>query len=207
MLKVRAAQSIDYEFCCGMELDHLILKKETDKKNEGSYIRINAIVPSLEGCSRAYITCRTEAKDKDRALSSRHQLQRQLKAVGRFNASTSMTAAPRGVSRHWAVEWCSFNRAALSNGTLAERPQAVVSMPFRLPSFVFLFISFASFLSLFSISTSASRSASHFSRLFFFFLASFRRELRIICPFFPKRQCVRVGVVFTAAEIYKAKRP
>lgn len=162
----------------------------------------------MEGCSRAYITRRTEAKDKDRALSSRHQLRRQLKAVGRFNASTSMTAAPRGVSRHWAVEWCSFNRAALSNGTLAERPQAVVSMPFRLPSFVSsLFLLLHFFLSFpFQRPLLVLPHISHVF-FFFFFLASFRRELRIICPFFPKRQCVRVGVVFTAAEIYKAKRP
>lgn len=126
----------------------------------------------MEGCSRAYITRRTEAKDKDRALSSRHQLRRQLKAVGRFNASTSMTAAPRGVSRHWAVEWCSFNRAALSNGTLAERPQAVVSMPFRLPSFVSsLFLLLHFFLS-FPFQRPLLV-LPHISHVFFFFFSRF----------------------------------
>lgn len=167
---------------------------------------MNAIVPSLEGCSRAYITCRTEAKGKDRALSSRHQLRRQLKAVGRFNASTGMTAPPRGVSRHWAVEWCSFNRAALSNGTLAERPKQSFLCRFAfLLSFLLYFFCFIS-SSLFHFNVRFSFCLTLLTS-FLFFLASFRRELRIIWPFFPKRQCVRVGVVFTAAEIYKAKRP
>lgn len=133
---------------------------------------MNAIVPSLEGYSRAYITCRTEAKGKDRALSSRHQLRRQLKAVGRFNASTGMTAPPRGVSRHWAVEWCSFNRAALSNGTLAERPKQSF-----LCRFAFLLSFFSLFLLLhFFLSFPFQRPLlvlPHISHVFFFFFSRF----------------------------------
>lgn len=52
-----------------------------------------------------------------------------------------MTAPPSGVSRHRAVEWCSFNRAALSNGTLPERPKQsfLCRFAFLLSFFLYLF--------------------------------------------------------------------
>lgn len=100
-----------------------------------------------------------------------------LSKAGAFNACSSITAPSSGVNWEWAVERCSFRRTGPLKRTPPRKTQTVVSMRSLLLS-LFCFNSFALFP--FQRPLLVLPPTVH---VFFLF---FRRELRIIGPFFSR---------------------